>query len=74
MIGNIKLLSRLVPAALPGSVIKLSGKERIGRPVCGRHARMCQFNVDHAGLCALGFADVLGAKNVVLDPSRIAPK
>ena len=33
---------------------------------------MYRFSVDHAGLCDLGFADVLRAKNVVFDSSRIA--
>ncbi|WP_322015811.1 MgtC/SapB family protein [Paraburkholderia sp. J12] len=72
MIGNIEILSRLLLAALLGSVIGFE-RERLNW-AAGLRTHM----LVSTGAClmmlvsAFGFADVLGEKNVVLDPSRVA--
>ena len=72
MIGNIELLSRLVLAALLGSVIGFE-RERLNWAAGLRtHMLVCVGSALIMLVSAFGFADVLGEKNVVLDPSRIA--
>jgi putative Mg2+ transporter-C (MgtC) family protein len=72
VIGNIELLSRLVLAALLGSVIGFE-RERLNWAAGLRtHMLVCVGSSLIMLVSAFGFADVLGAKNVVLDPSRIA--
>lgn len=72
MIGNIELLSRLVLAALLGSVIGFE-RERLNWAAGLRtHMLVCVGSSLIMLVSAFGFADVLGEKNVVLDPSRIA--
>ncbi|WP_028225984.1 MgtC/SapB family protein [Paraburkholderia ferrariae] len=72
MIGNFEILSRLLMAALLGSVIGFE-RERLSW-AAGLRTHM----LVSVGAClmmlvsAFGFADVLGNKNVVLDPSRVA--
>lgn len=72
MIGNLEILSRLLMAALLGSVIGFE-RERLNW-AAGLRTHM----LVSVGAClmmlvsAFGFADVLGEKNVVLDPSRVA--
>jgi putative Mg2+ transporter-C (MgtC) family protein len=72
VIGNIELLSRLVLAALLGSVIGFE-RERLNWAAGLRtHMLVCVGSSLIMLVSAFGFADVLGEKNVVLDPSRIA--
>jgi len=72
VIGNIELLSRLVLAALLGSVIGFE-RERLNWAAGLRtHMLVCVGSALIMLVSAFGFADVLGEKNVVLDPSRIA--
>lgn len=72
MIGNIELLSRLVLAALLGSVIGFE-RERLNWAAGLRtHMLVCVGSSLIMLVSAFGFADVLGEKNVVLDPSRVA--
>lgn len=72
MIGNVEILSRLLMAALLGSVIGFE-RERLNW-AAGLRTHM----LVSVGAClmmlvsAFGFFDVLGEKNVVLDPSRVA--
>lgn len=72
MIGNLEILSRLLMAALLGSVVGFE-RERLNW-AAGLRTHM----LVSVGAClmmlvsAFGFADVLGDKNVVLDPSRVA--
>lgn len=72
MIANFEILSRLLMAALLGSVIGFE-RERLSW-AAGLRTHM----LVSVGAClimlvsAFGFADVLGEKNVVLDPSRVA--
>lgn len=72
MIGNIEILSRLLLAALLGSLVGFE-RERLNW-AAGLRTHM----LVSVGAClmmlvsAFGFADVLGEKNVVLDPSRVA--
>ncbi|MFM0131663.1 MgtC/SapB family protein [Paraburkholderia sediminicola] len=71
MIGNIELLSRLVLAALLGSVIGFE-RERLNWAAGLRtHMLECVGSSLIMLVSAFGFADVLGEKNVVLDPSRV---
>lgn len=72
MIGNIELLSRLLLAALLGSVIGFE-RERLNWAAGLRtHMLVCVGSSLIMLVSAFGFADVLGEKNVVLDPSRVA--
>lgn len=72
MIGNVELVSRLLIAALLGSVIGFE-RERLSWAAGLRtHMLVCVGAALMMLVSAFGFADVLGQKNVVLDPSRVA--
>ena len=72
MIGNLELLSRLLMAALLGSVIGFE-RERLSWAAGLRtHMLVCVGAALIMLVSAYGFTDVLGEKNVVLDPSRVA--
>ncbi|WP_321955331.1 MgtC/SapB family protein [Paraburkholderia bannensis] len=72
MIGNFELLSRLLMAALPGSVTGFE-RERLNWAAGLRtHMLVCVGAALMMLVSAFGFADVLGERNVVLDPSRVA--
>lgn len=72
VIGNIELLSRLILAALLGSVIGFE-RERLNWAAGLRtHMLVCVGSALIMLVSAFGFADVLGQKDVVLDPSRVA--
>lgn len=74
MIGDIELLSPLLQAALLDSVI---GFERETMNWAARLRTHMLVNVGAALvmlISAVGFTDVLGTKNVALDPSRVAAK
>ena len=66
------MIGRLAPAALLGSVIGLERERLLWAAGLRTHMLVC------VGSCLImlvsnyGFADALGAKNVVLDPSRVA--
>ncbi|CAB3781234.1 MgtC/SapB family protein [Pararobbsia alpina] len=72
MIGNIELLFRLVLAALLGSVIGFERERMNWAAGLRTHMLVCVGSALIMLVSAFGFADVLGTKNVVLDPSRIA--
>src|SRR6202142_2280812 len=72
MLGNLELIARLVLAAALGSVIGVE-RERLSWAAGLRtHMLVCVGSSLIMLVSAFGFADVLGQKNVVLDPSRIA--
>ena len=72
MLGNFELVARLVLAAALGSVIGIE-RERLSWAAGLRtHMLVCVGSALIMIVSAFGFADVLGAKNVVLDPSRMA--
>ena len=72
MLGNAEMIGRLALAALLGSVIGLERERLLWAAGLRTHMLVC------VGSCLImlvsnyGFADALGAKNVVLDPSRVA--
>lgn len=71
-ITNFEVLGRLVFAALLGSAIGFE-RERLNWAAGLRtHMLVCVGSSLIMLVSAFGFADVLGEKNVVLDPSRIA--
>ncbi len=72
MIGNIELLSRLVLTALLGSVIGVERERMNWAAGLRTHMLACVGAALMTLVSAFGFADVLAAKNVVLDPSWIA--
>jgi putative Mg2+ transporter-C (MgtC) family protein len=72
VIGNIELLSRLVLAALLGSVIGFERERMNWAAGLRTHMLVCVGAALMMLVSAFGFADVLGTKNVVLDPSRVA--
>ncbi len=72
LIGNVEILSRLLMAAALGSIIGFE-RERLNWAAGLRtHMLVCVGSALIMLVSAFGFADVLGEKNVVLDPSRIA--
>ncbi|CAG4898338.1 MgtC/SapB family protein [Paraburkholderia gardini] len=72
MPGNVELVSRLVFAALLGSVIGFE-RERLSWAAGLRtHMLVCVGSALIMIVSAFGFADALGGDHVVLDPSRIA--
>lgn len=72
MIGSIELLARLLLAAALGSVIGFE-RERLNWAAGLRtHMLVCVGSALIMLVSAFGFADALGQKNVVLDPSRVA--
>ncbi|WP_118181475.1 MgtC/SapB family protein [Paraburkholderia phosphatilytica] len=72
MLGNAELISRLIIAAVLGSVIGFE-RERLSWAAGLRtHMLVCVGSALVMIVSAFGFADVLGARNVVLDPSRMA--
>jgi putative Mg2+ transporter-C (MgtC) family protein len=72
VIGNIELLSRLLLAALLGSVIGFERERMNWAAGLRAHMLVCVGASLMMLVSAFGFADVLGAKNVVLAPSRVA--
>jgi len=72
MLGNVELISRLVLAAVLGSVIGFE-RERLSWAAGLRtHMLVCVSSSLIMIVSAFGFADVLSADHVVLDPSRVA--
>lgn len=72
LIGNSEMLSRLLMAILLGSVIGFE-RERLNWAAGLRtHMLVCVGACLMMLVSAFGFADVLGSKDVVLDPSRVA--
>ncbi|MEI5998119.1 MgtC/SapB family protein [Paraburkholderia bengalensis] len=72
MISNWEIVARLLIAALLGSVIGFE-RERLNWAAGLRtHMLVCMGSALIMLVSAFGFADVLGQKDVVLDPSRIA--
>src|SRR5471032_3633542 len=72
MLSNVELISRLILAAALGSVIGFE-RERLSWAAGLRtHMLVCVGSTLIMMVSAFGFSDVLGQKNVVLDPSRIA--
>jgi putative Mg2+ transporter-C (MgtC) family protein len=72
MLGNLEILARLVLAAILSGLIGIERERLLWAAGLRTHMLV------GVGAClimivsAFGFGDVLGAKNVVLDPSRIA--
>ena len=70
--SDTELVSRLLVAAALGSLIGAERERLVWAAGLRTHMLVC------VGAClimivsAFGFADILGAKNVVLDPSRVA--
>jgi putative Mg2+ transporter-C (MgtC) family protein len=66
------LILRLLIAAVLGSVIGVEREKKAWAPGLRTHMLVsvgaCLFMI----VSAFGFSDILGAKNVILDPSRIA--
>ncbi|MEX3933602.1 MgtC/SapB family protein [Paraburkholderia phymatum] len=72
MIGNVELISRLVLAAVPGSVIGLERERLSWASGLRTHMLVCVGSTLIMIVSAFGFADVLGNEHIVLDPSRVA--
>jgi putative Mg2+ transporter-C (MgtC) family protein len=72
VLSNIEIIARLALSALLGSVVGLERERLLWAAGLRTHMLVC------VGAClimivsAFGFADVMGQKNVVLDPSRVA--
>ncbi|MDP4024842.1 MgtC/SapB family protein [Methylobacterium sp. NEAU 140] len=66
------MVARLALAALFGSVVGLERERLLWAAGLRTHMLVCVGSCLIMLVSAFGFADVLGTKNVVLDPSRIA--
>ncbi len=72
MLSDLEILSRLLLAALLGSAIGFERERLLWAAGIRTHMLVC------VGAClimivsAFGFADIIGAEHVVLDPSRVA--
>ena len=66
------LILRLLIAALLGSIIGIDRERLVWAPGLRTHMLVCVGACLFMIVSAFGFADVLGTKAVVLDPSRIA--
>jgi putative Mg2+ transporter-C (MgtC) family protein len=72
MLPNLEILARLLLAALLGSAIGFERERLLWAAGIRTHMLVC------VGAClimivsSLGFADIMGTNNVVLDPSRVA--
>jgi len=72
MNNNLEFISRLLLAAVLGSVIGLERGRLNWAAGLRTHMLVCVGSALIMLVSAFGFADVLGQKDVVLDPSRIA--
>ena len=72
LISNAEMVTRLTLAALAGSVIGLERERLLWAAGLRTHMLVCVGSCLIMIVSAYGFSDVLGTKNVVLDPSRIA--
>lgn len=66
------MIARLAVAALCGSIVGLERERLLWAAGLRTHMLVCTGSCLIMLVSAFGFADVLGAHNVVLDPSRIA--
>jgi len=66
------LILRLLIAALLGSVIGAEREKKLWAPGLRTHMLVCVGACLFMIVSAFGFSDILGTKNVILDPSRIA--
>lgn len=72
MISNQQIVLRLIVSAALGSVVGLERSRRESAPGLRTHMLVCVGSTLFMIVSQFGFGDILGAPNVVLDPSRIA--
>ncbi|CAO4132685.1 MgtC/SapB family protein [Methylorubrum extorquens] len=72
MLGNAEMVARLVLAGAMGSVIGFERERLLWAAGLRTHMLVCVGACLFMIVSAFGFSDVLGQKNVALDPSRIA--
>ncbi|ABY31276.1 MgtC/SapB family protein [Methylorubrum extorquens] len=72
MLGNAEMVARLVLAGAMGSVIGFERERLLWAAGLRTHMLVCVGACIFMIVSAFGFSDVLGQKNVTLDPSRIA--
>lgn len=72
MLSPLDILLRLLLAAALGAVVGVERERREWAAGLRTHMLVCLGSALAIVVSAFGFADVLGARNVVLDPSRIA--
>lgn len=66
------LILRLLIAALLGSIVGIERERKAWAPGLRTHMLVCVGACLFMIVSAFGFGDVLGARNIILDPSRIA--
>ncbi len=72
MLGNGEMVARLVLAGVMGSVIGFERERLLWAAGLRTHMLVCVGACLFMIVSAFGFSDVLGQKDVVLDPSRVA--
>ncbi|KQQ29237.1 methyltransferase [Methylobacterium sp. Leaf123] len=72
MLGNAEMVARLVLAGALGSVVGFERERLLWAAGLRTHMLVCVGACLFMIVSAFGFSDVLGQKNVTLDPSRIA--
>jgi putative Mg2+ transporter-C (MgtC) family protein len=72
MLSNTELIARLLLAAVLGSVVGADRERLVWAAGLRTHMLVCVGACLFMIVSAFGFADILGASHVILDPSRIA--
>ncbi|WP_342152151.1 MgtC/SapB family protein [Methylorubrum sp. SB2] len=72
MLGNTEMVARLLLAGAMGSVIGFERERLLWAAGLRTHMLVCVGACLFMLVSAFGFADVLGERNVQLDPSRVA--
>ncbi|MBN3791715.1 MgtC/SapB family protein [Burkholderia sp. Ac-20353] len=72
MLSNVELVARLLLAAALGSVIGFERERLAWAAGLRTHMLVCVGSALFMIVSAFGFFDVLGPRNIVLDPSRVA--
>ena len=72
MLGNTEMVARLLLAGAMGSVIGFERERLLWAAGLRTHMLVCVGACLFMLVSAFGFSDVLGRKDVVLDPSRVA--
>jgi putative Mg2+ transporter-C (MgtC) family protein len=72
VLGNSEMVARLILAGALGSVIGFERERLLWAAGLRTHMLVCVGSCLIMLVSAFGFADALGQKNIVLDPSRVA--
>ena len=72
MLSEWELILRLIAAAALGSLIGAERERLLWAAGLRTHMLVCVGSCLFMIVSSFGFSDILGAENVILDPSRVA--